>query len=181
MQFFFRLDDNGQATEYSLAQFAIDYPNVSMRADPTPEHLEPYGILVGEVLPQPEYNERTQVLDRNPPELIDGRWVIGWSERAATPGEIPREPQWSEWGESLLLPDIRAVSLQINQNAPDIASSLTFGVLNAENDQGAKFLRVWKIALATMPSIAPIVPRMQELAQAHQLPDAFVAALAPSP
>ena len=165
----------------SLTTLEEAYPGTMFTPLMTAEQKAQFGLFQVSIQEQPPHDPRTEILTQNPPEQIDGRWVIGWSVRAATPGEIPREPQWSEWGESLLLPDIRAVSLQINQNAPDIASSLTFGVLNAENDQGAKFLRVWKIALATMPSIAPIVPRMQELARAHELPEAFVNALAPSP
>lgn len=153
----------------------------------TTEEKAEFWLFSVDVLPQPKHNPRLEVCSQRLPELTDDHWVVRWDKRDATPEEIaawdaahPPEPNWTTWAESLLSPEVREYSRQIYVSAPDLGAALSAGVANCSADQGAAFLRIWRVALRAMPSLEPVVPIIQQSATQNSLPAAFIASLAPT-
>lgn len=174
--------ENGSAVPYSMAQFAIDHPNVSMRPDPTPEHLAPYGIIFGEELPQPEFDPRLEVCTQRPPELTDGQWVVGWDRRDATPEEIaawdaahPPEPEWLAFsGELGMMPQIVNLLRIVFQINPAFFSQLTIGLSDAAKGDSRLFLNAWSQAIQNQLVNQELIDIVANLAIKYHLPTGFI-------
>ena len=91
-----RLRNNIPEYPYSVQQFRMDEPQLSISRDPHPGELATYATLeppilvyaVAKVEPPTTINSRTQRLLPVEAEFVDGAWRQTWPVRAATEEEI---------------------------------------------------------------------------------------------
>jgi hypothetical protein len=80
------------AYPYSIGQFQIDNPNVSLPMSPTTAQLNEVGIYA--VVPSiPPTASVGQVVEETTPELISGVWTQAWAVRSAAPAEVAQQEQ----------------------------------------------------------------------------------------
>ena len=169
----------------SLATLEEAYPGTMFTPLMTAEQKAQFGLLQVTIEDQPPHDPRTEILTQNPPEQIDGRWVIGWSVRAATPEEIarwddsnPPDPEWLAFsGELGVMPSIVNLLRIVFQVNPAFFSQLTIGLSDAAKGDFRLFLAAWSQAITAGLVDQELVSLVTTLAIKYHLPTAFVKGL----
>lgn len=168
----------------SLWQLREENPNVSFPSEPTDEDLAPFNHA--NVFPEssPELSDpRTQRMEQKvAPELIDGRFVLGWIVRSATEDEIRQyddallpPPNWTEFAIAVMLdPTIEA---WYNSIPRTLANGLSIGLNEASKDNAALFIKLWQKLASSSP--AAVVATIIQIAQSFYLPSQFITSLSP--
>jgi hypothetical protein len=88
---YIKLDDSRQPVNYSIEQFAIDFPNARIynntAAMPDPYLLGQYNVYQL-VTTNPPILEETQTTEEGTPRFYDGEWYQTWNTRDLTLEEI---------------------------------------------------------------------------------------------
>jgi hypothetical protein len=79
---------DGVATQYSLRQLRIDYPNTSFPVSPPDSTLAEYSVYPLTQNPAPSYDEDTQKIVLQDPTFVDGEWVLDYAVVDLTQEEI---------------------------------------------------------------------------------------------
>ena len=142
---------------YSIGRLRKENPNTSFPKRLTDETLAEYGLYrVGSIL-QPEYDDRIQrCVQKNQPELVDGKWVIGWTVYPKEQDQIERETEaqseaiksqrnellakcdWTVLADSPLTEEKRAEWLLYRQALRDISDLEGFPYIDLPNDPDFK-------------------------------------------
>jgi hypothetical protein len=118
------------------------------------------------------------------PVLVAGQWQQQWEVVALTEEEqqeryrATHPPRWVEFAEAVTSNPAIA---ELYENAPRVlAHSITGGLLQAVNQQDPRtFAAAWNKARAALLVQPPLEQAIRALAEAHDLPQEFVAALGP--
>lgn len=138
---------------YSIGRLRKENPNTSFPKRLTDETLAEYGLYrVGSIL-QPEYDDRIQrCVQKNQPELVDGKWVLGWDIYDKTQEQIDHETEsqaesirarrnealkqcdWTVVADSPLSDELKAEWLAYRQALRDISNNPEFPWVDLPND-----------------------------------------------
>jgi hypothetical protein len=86
---YIKLNEDGSATyPLSIAALRSSYPNTSFPKKMPEAGLPDFGVHPATEQAAPDYDLRTQKIERQAPELQDGSWVVGWSVVSKSQSEI---------------------------------------------------------------------------------------------
>lgn len=173
---------------YGLAQLRADNPNVSFALNPTAEDLAPFNVFPVEPTDPPACDARTERPEEGiPVQGDDGTWQQQWRIRPATPEEEAAydamnrpAPDWLTFKAAVLRSvTVNTALAKAYQVAPVAAAALAPSLAMAERGQPDEFAVVWgAIVQATAVPPAELVG-LAALAEACNLPEAFVEAINP--
>lgn len=75
---------------YSLEELRSDNPQTSFPLEMSSDELAEWGVYSVEEQNPPAYNEQTELIELQPPALVNGVWVQGWLIAQANAEEIER-------------------------------------------------------------------------------------------
>ena len=78
---------------YTVGQLRRDNPNTSFPKQVPTEILAEYGVYPVTENAVPDYDERSQKVERQSPALSEGGWSVSWSVIAKSPDEITEYDQ----------------------------------------------------------------------------------------
>lgn len=116
-----------------------------------------------------------------------------WAEQPPAPSpdavwgngqwEIPEPvivPRWVDFSAVIMaLPAVNVMLGAVLQAAPGLYGGLVVGLQNASEGDSRVFLNSWNAAYAMGLLSADLIATVQEVATEHDLPEAFIEALAP--
>ena len=77
---------------YTIGNLRQDNPNTSFPKQLSNEALEDYGLYRVDSTARPEFDDKTQRCNqKSQPELIDGKWVLGWDVYDKSQEEIDNQ------------------------------------------------------------------------------------------
>lgn len=86
---YIKLNEDGSATyPLSIVQLRTSYPNTSFPKKMPEAGLPDFGVYPATEQVAPDYDLRTQKIERQAPALQDGAWVVGWSIVEKSQAEI---------------------------------------------------------------------------------------------
>lgn len=179
-----RVFEAGSVWPYSLSQLRADEPERSFSSAPSDRDLAHYGVFRVVPAPRPAVDPAAEKAIETTPELVDGVWLQQWVIEELSDAEryaywrAQNPPRWVEFAGALQVePGIRALLAAGLQAAPELALALPAGLLRAADGDARVFLGAWGAARGGGLISDELVARVQELGEAHHLPEAFVAAL----
>ncbi len=91
----YALIKNGSVAKfpYSVGEFRLDHPSVSLPQEPTPGQLEEVGLFVVTFKVRPSYDQITENLTQGALEHVDGVWQTTWSIAPASSEQIEQRTQ----------------------------------------------------------------------------------------
>jgi hypothetical protein len=179
-----RVTEAGTVWPYSLGQLRADEPTKSFSSSPSSVELAVFGVFRVQTTAQPAYDPATHRVTEVQPVLIDGVWRQTWELVELTDAEkeayyrATHPPRWQAFGGAVwsLVPvnELLATALQ---SAPALAMALPVGLGQAAQGDQATFVNAWQAARSAGLVADELVAALQALAEAHDLPAEFVAAL----
>jgi hypothetical protein len=169
---------------YSLQQLREDEPGRSFSAAPRAHELAYFQVFAVQPTAQPAFDPDLQKVMEVMPVLVEGVWQQQWEvvtlteEEQAERYRLTHPPRWVEFAEAVSSDPAVA---ELYEQAPCLlAHSLTGGLLQAVNQQDPRtFAAAWNKARAALLVQPPLEQAIRALAEAHDLPQEFVAALGP--
>jgi hypothetical protein len=105
---------------------------------------------------------------------VDGAYVI-----EALPPPIPT-PRWVDFSAAIMaMPNINVMLGAVLQAAPGLYGGLVVGLQNASEGDSRVFLNSWHAAIVMSLITEDLVATVQGVATEYDLPEAFIASLAP--
>jgi len=183
------LRETGPQWPYSLVDLRRDNPNVSFSVSPTPDDLAPFDVYEVQPTDAPAADPRTERVEEDQPELVEGNWQQRWTVRDATPEEIAAydeanrpAPDWGSFKRlALSHPGLNAAVLAADPIVPLAARSLSSSLAKAEVGFIGDFAGCWRAVVAAANPAPEVIEELVAAAQAANLPAEFVEALQPTP
>ena len=180
-----RIIDGVVEWPYSLGQLRLDEPAQSFSWAPSDAELAYYGVFRVEPSDPPVADPAVEKVIQAQPAEIDGKWTQQWELVPLTPEEqaayhsATHPPRWLEFGQVVQSePRINALLGKALIDAPALAMALSVGLGKAADGDSRIFLAAWNSALGLGLINAELITLMQDAAQTHDLPAAFVTGLA---
>jgi hypothetical protein len=171
---------------YSLGQLRADEPSRSFSSSPSDAELAEYNVFPVQPTAQPSYDPTVQRVEEITPTQDGDTWCQQWQVVQLTPEEqaayyrATHPPRWLEFG-GVLQADagINALLTAALAAAPALALGLSIGLGKAADGDDRVFLQSWQQAKALGLISTQLAQFVHDQAIAHDLPEAFVDAVAP--
>ena len=179
-----RVVDGQTIWPYSLNQLRADEPTKSFSASPSSVELAVFGVYRIQPQAQPACDPATHRVVEVQPVLADGVWQQAWELVELTDAEkeayyrATHPPRWQAFGGAVwsLVPINQLLATAL-QSAPALAMALPVGLGQAAQGDQRTFVGAWQAARSAGLVADELVAALQALAEAHDLPAEFVAAL----
>jgi hypothetical protein len=161
-----------------LYQVRQDNPNVSFSNTPTDEDLAPFGYANVHPTPQPEIDNRTQRIDGESYQEVEGRYYQQWSVRAATGEEISDydlkhgpQPDWKSFAtDAMTDEDVNSMLSTLLTQSPGLYGGIVVGLGQAGQGDPRMFTTSWAILMNTGLVSPSVMQTLQNLFTTYNIP-----------
>lgn len=181
-----RLLPTGPIWPYSVTQFRLDEPWLSISNFPHDEELASYSkldppIIVVRPVPTepPDYDTTTHYSMEVMPVQVGDTWQQSWEIKELPP--LQPISRWVDFSAVIMaLPAINTMLAAVLQVAPGLYGGLVVGLQQASEGDSRVFLNSWNTAYAMGLISNELIAIVQATAIEYDLPEAFIEALVPT-